>query len=122
MKVALEGYSVILLFLLPNLFIVSVLCCRYYNNAYYAKVGGVTTAEMNRLEMEFLFRLDFRLQVTVKVFEDYCAHLEREVMLGGNCQVDRSLAFGCGLDGVSDAQQAVRKDQVVDLRYSYGGL
>ncbi|MCO5576177.1 hypothetical protein L7F22_029985 [Adiantum nelumboides] len=51
----------------------------YYNNAYYAKVGGVSTLEMNRLELEFLFRLGFRLQVTVQVFESYCSFLEREV-------------------------------------------
>eukprot|EP00250_Pteridium_aquilinum_P001864 c12071_g1_i1 orf=903-1661(-) len=51
----------------------------YYNNAYYAKVGGVSTHEMNRLELEFLFRLGFRLQVTVQVFDGYCSYLEREV-------------------------------------------
>nr|XP_043609717.1 cyclin-P3-1-like isoform X2 [Erigeron canadensis] len=38
----------------------------FYNNAYYAKVGGVTTAELNRLEMKFLFGLDFRLHRDVK--------------------------------------------------------
>lgn len=51
----------------------------YYNNAYYAKVGGVNTLEMNRLELEFLFHLGFRLQVTVQVFDSYCSYLEREV-------------------------------------------
>ncbi|KAH7427221.1 hypothetical protein KP509_10G034800 [Ceratopteris richardii] len=54
----------------------------YYNNAYYAKVGGVTTAEINRLELEFLFTLGFRLQVTTHIFESYCCHLEREYALG----------------------------------------
>lgn len=51
----------------------------YYNNAYYAKVGGVSTQEMNRLELEFVFRLGFRLQVTLQVFDSYCSYLEREV-------------------------------------------
>ncbi|KAH7314619.1 hypothetical protein KP509_21G011000 [Ceratopteris richardii] len=60
----------------------------YYNNAYYAKVGGVNTPEMNRLELEFLFRLGFRLQVTVQVFDSYCIFLEREVAgYGGFCPV-----------------------------------
>ncbi|MCO5563504.1 hypothetical protein L7F22_017147 [Adiantum nelumboides] len=54
----------------------------YYNNAYYAKVGGVSTTEMNRLELEFLFTLGFRLQVTTHIFESYCCHLEREYALG----------------------------------------
>ncbi|GJP29346.1 hypothetical protein CLOM_g16469 [Closterium sp. NIES-68] len=51
----------------------------YFNNAYYAKVGGVTTAEMNRLEMELLFRMDFRMNVTTDVFFAYCKKLETEL-------------------------------------------
>ncbi|PON76391.1 Cyclin [Parasponia andersonii] len=47
------------------------------NNAYYAQVGGVSTEEMNELEMEFLFSLKFRLQVTTYVFETYCQYLEK---------------------------------------------
>ncbi|XP_050224561.1 cyclin-P3-1 [Mercurialis annua] len=49
-----------------------------YNNAYYAKVGGVSTAEMNRMETKFIFSLEYRLQVTVEVFRHYCLKLERE--------------------------------------------
>ncbi|XP_065854059.1 cyclin-P3-1 [Euphorbia lathyris] len=52
-------------------------CC---NNAYYAKVGGVSTAEMNRMEMKFLFKLDFRLQVTLEDFRNSCFNLERETI------------------------------------------
>jgi hypothetical protein len=37
---------------------------RYFNNAFYAKVGGVTTVELNRLELEMLQLLDFQLSVT----------------------------------------------------------
>lgn len=60
---------------------VSLLCClvyRFYNNAYYAKVGGVSTSELNRLEMSFLFGVDFRLQVSVDTFGRYCRQLEKE--------------------------------------------
>lgn len=57
-----------------------LLCfCRYFNNAYYAKVGGVTTGEMNRLELEFLFRIDFRLNVTSEEFTKYCQLMEGEL-------------------------------------------
>ncbi|GBG88060.1 hypothetical protein CBR_g46429 [Chara braunii] len=63
----------------------------YFNNGYYAKVGGVTTAEMNRLELEFLFRLDFRLHVTTGVFEHYSSHLEKELILSGGHKMDRPL-------------------------------
>ncbi|XP_004493668.1 cyclin-P3-1 isoform X2 [Cicer arietinum] len=50
----------------------------FFNNAYYAKVGGVSTAELNRLEMSFLFGIDFRLQVSVDTFGRYCWDLEKE--------------------------------------------
>ena len=33
-------------------------------------MGGVTTKEMNRLEIEFLFRLDFRMSISAREFED----------------------------------------------------
>jgi len=43
----------------------------YYNNAYYAKVGGVLVTEVNGLEVDFLFRINFSLHVTPQVFEKY---------------------------------------------------
>jgi Cyclin len=43
----------------------------YYNNAYYAKVGGVHISEMNSLEVDFLFRINFSLHVTTELFEKY---------------------------------------------------
>ncbi|OMP05017.1 Cyclin P/U [Corchorus capsularis] len=58
-----------------------------YNNAYYAKVGGVSTEEMNGLEMKFLFSLDFRLHVTTEVFRKYCLKIERE---GGSVVDDKT--------------------------------
>lgn len=47
----------------------------YYNNAYYAKVGGVLVSEMNRLEVEFLFRLNFSLHVSPELYSKYHAEL-----------------------------------------------
>ncbi|KAI3824756.1 hypothetical protein L1987_06227 [Smallanthus sonchifolius] len=58
-----------------------VLDDEHYNNAFYARVGGVTNAELNRLEVEFLFMLDFDLTVTSRVFESYCLYLEREMIM-----------------------------------------
>jgi hypothetical protein len=43
----------------------------YYNNAYYAKVGGVLVSEMNGLEVDFLFRINFSLHVTPDLFQKY---------------------------------------------------
>ena len=47
----------------------------YYNNAYYAKVGGVTVAEMNGLEVDFLFRINFSLHVPPSEFVKYQTEL-----------------------------------------------
>lgn len=63
--------------------------CRFYNNAYYARVGGVSTAELNRMEMKFLFSLDFRLQVNVKTFHKFCSQLEKEATEG--LQIERPI-------------------------------
>ncbi|KAL8495706.1 hypothetical protein ACS0TY_019722 [Phlomoides rotata] len=53
----------------------------YYNNAYYAKVGGISTTEMNFLEVDFLFGLGFHLNVTPTTFQTYCCYLQREMMM-----------------------------------------
>lgn len=47
----------------------------YYNNAYYSKVGGVLVSEMNGLEVDFLFRINFSLHVPPDVFDKYKAEL-----------------------------------------------
>ncbi|MBA0610394.1 hypothetical protein Godav_011254 [Gossypium davidsonii] len=66
----------------------------FFNNAYYARVGGVSTAELNRLEMSFLFGLDFRLQVTVNTFQRYCCQLQKECWEGN--QIERPIR-ACGI-------------------------
>lgn len=73
------------------------LACRHFNNAFFARVGGVSVVELNRLELEFLFRLDFKLSVTISVFESYCTYLERDISAIEKKpeRVERSLpAFG----------------------------
>lgn len=47
----------------------------YYNNAYYAKVGGVLVSEINGLEVDFLFRINFSLHIAPEEFEKYRAEL-----------------------------------------------
>jgi Cyclin len=54
----------------------------YYNNAYYAKVGGVMVSEMNGLEVDFLFRINFSLHVPPELFQQY------RVELLSHCDVD----------------------------------
>jgi hypothetical protein len=44
---------------------------QYFNNAYYAKVGGMPCAEVNSLELEFLFSIKFSLHVSTEVYGKY---------------------------------------------------
>ncbi|KAI4363802.1 hypothetical protein MLD38_019974 [Melastoma candidum] len=59
----------------PDSLVVSLNVHRRYNNAFYALVGGVSNVELNRLELELLFLLDFRVSVSSRVFQSYCLHL-----------------------------------------------
>ncbi|GAB2274874.1 Cyclin-U1-1 [Dionaea muscipula] len=56
----------------------------HYNNEFYARVGGVSNAELNRLEVEMLLLLDFGVTVTASVFDTYCFHLEKEMLRTNN--------------------------------------
>lgn len=85
----------------------------HYNNAFYARVGGVSIAELNRLEVDLLFRLDFRLKVTANVFESYCLHLEKEMRCGAAGQrIDRTLpGFHRSTEGVSSDSDFVTREE-----------
>lgn len=48
---------------------------QYFNNAYYAKVGGVPCVEMNSLEVEFLFMTNFTLFVATEEYRQYYTEL-----------------------------------------------
>ncbi|XP_057487121.1 cyclin-U2-1-like [Actinidia eriantha] len=80
-----------------------------YRNSYFARVGGLTTHEMNKLEVEFLFLTGFKLHVNVSVFESYCCHLEREVSAGGGYQIERALRCA----------QEIKASQKQERRYNY---
>uniref|UniRef100_A0A0E0DGU4 Cyclin n=1 Tax=Oryza meridionalis TaxID=40149 RepID=A0A0E0DGU4_9ORYZ len=78
---------------------------RNYKNSYFAAVGGLTAAELSSLELDFLFLMQFRLNVSVSVFQSYCRHLEREVSYGGGYQVERCLRKALVCSGEAQAQQ-----------------
>lgn len=64
-----------------RLLLTGVLCAakflddRYYNNAFYAKVGGISTLELNRLELEMLQLLEFRLAISPEAVATLLAQL-----------------------------------------------
>lgn len=47
---------------------------KFYTNSYYARVGGISTLELNRLERLFLEKLDFALFVSE---DEYTSYFER---------------------------------------------
>ncbi|XP_027104053.1 cyclin-U4-1 [Coffea arabica] len=53
----------------------------FYNNAFYAKVGGISAMEMNLLEIDFLFGLGFQLNVTPTTFYTYASFIQRQSWL-----------------------------------------
>lgn len=64
----------------------------HYNNTFYARVGGVTNLELNRLEIDLLFLLNFEMTVHCRVFESYCQQLEKEMLLNGaTLKIERPL-------------------------------
>lgn len=87
----------------------------HYNNAFYARVGGISNPELNRLEMDLLFRLDFRVQVTLQIFESYCTHLERELLSFGHRPVERGLPiFGESEEMANHEMARLQKQQTME--------
>jgi len=66
--------------ILHEIEVINVVFFRYYNNAYYAKVGGISKIEMNFLELDFLFGLGFQLNVSPGTFQSYCVHLQTQML------------------------------------------
>lgn len=44
-------------------------CDKYYTNAFYAKVGGVSVQELNVLELDLLYLLDWHLIVSLEAIQ-----------------------------------------------------
>lgn len=50
---------------------------KYYGNSFYARVGGVPNCELNNLEIEFLFMINFSLHVESDEYEGYRRELQQ---------------------------------------------
>ncbi|KAK8504068.1 hypothetical protein V6N13_132111 [Hibiscus sabdariffa] len=85
-----------------------VVSSRNYRNSYFARVGGLATKELNKLEVEFLFLMGFKMHVNVSLFESYCSHLEREVSIGGGYHIERTLRCA----------EEIKSRQIEETRYN----
>ncbi|KAG0172722.1 hypothetical protein DFQ30_009845 [Apophysomyces sp. BC1015] len=54
------------------------LCDSYCTNSRYAKVGGISTQELNTLELEFLTLIDWRLASSGPTLQQYYANLVQQ--------------------------------------------
>jgi hypothetical protein len=87
---------------------------QYFNNAYYAKVGGVPAPEMNTLEVEFLFMTNFSLFVTTDTYRQYYQELLNHA--------NSSSACGCGVSRVPpltlafEVEEKVRRERVLVMQ------
>ena len=43
----------------------------FFNNELYARIGGVSVDELNALELEFVFLINFSLLITEEEFQKY---------------------------------------------------
>jgi len=57
-------------------------CDSFCTNNLYAKVGGISVAELNILEREFLRMIDWRLTCTPELLQEYYANLVRTYSTG----------------------------------------
>jgi Cyclin len=65
----------------------------FWNNSTYARVGGIKLAELGLLELEFLYRLDWRIVPNPEVLVDYYRGLvgrTEDYVLEGDSESGRS--------------------------------
>ncbi|TVU28995.1 hypothetical protein EJB05_20537 [Eragrostis curvula] len=95
LALAVDSYSVHRLLITSVLAAVKFMDDICYNNAYFAKVGGISLVEMNYLEVDFLFGVGFDLNVTPETFGDYCAVLQSEMLFAEAPPAPPRLQYCC---------------------------
>mmetsp|Transcript_32827 Transcript_32827/g.68809 ORF Transcript_32827/g.68809 Transcript_32827/m.68809 type:complete len:196 (+) Transcript_32827:215-802(+) len=80
----------------------------YYNNAYYARVGGISNTEVNSLEMEMLRMISFSLFVEPEAYERY------RVTLYSHARAAGMLGMGAPPAALSNRDQAPRGHRAHD--------
>ncbi|ONK55604.1 uncharacterized protein A4U43_UnF1020 [Asparagus officinalis] len=93
----------------------------YYNNTYFAKVGGISLMEMNYLEVDFLFGVGFELNVTPVTFNSYCSILQKEIYASDLSQAPpRAILCSLSEDEPSSCQQQQQQTQQLAVREVFG--
>ncbi|CEM14973.1 unnamed protein product [Vitrella brassicaformis CCMP3155] len=91
---------------------------QFYSNAYYAKVGGVKTREINVLEAHFLALINYHLFVTPQEYDQY----RNNVLMAVNAtSVPRAISDSAtaeGAEGEGDAE-SIRGDDASHDRHEH---
>ncbi|EMS47431.1 hypothetical protein TRIUR3_19932 [Triticum urartu] len=109
---AVDSYSVHRLLITTVLAAVKFMDDVCYNNAYFAKVGGISLVEMNYLEVDFLFGVGFDLNVTPETFGHYCAVLQSEMLCAEAASAPPRLQHCCLSESEDDAASCGSQQQL----------
>ncbi|KAI4980852.1 cyclin-P4-1-like [Hordeum vulgare subsp. vulgare] len=109
---AVDSYSVHRLLITTVLAAVKFMDDVCYNNAYFAKVGGISLVEMNYLEVDFLFGVGFDLNVTPETFGHYCAVLQSEMLCAEAPPAPPRLQHCCLSESEDDAASCGSQQQL----------
>uniref|UniRef100_A0A7S3G0J3 Cyclin n=1 Tax=Palpitomonas bilix TaxID=652834 RepID=A0A7S3G0J3_9EUKA len=82
----------------------------YFNNAFYARIGGVGLKEMNSMELDFLYMIGFRLYISPAEYDIVEIDVEREAarlgceeFIHGKMCIDRKVCSPAKKSRVSEA-------------------
>ncbi len=64
----------------PSLFFILFQDDVYYSDKQWAEIDGIKTEEVNRLELEFLFRIDFSFHLQREEYDWYTEELHLRVL------------------------------------------
>lgn len=91
---------------------------RCFSNVHYAKVGGIPTArEMNRLELQFLSYLKYRLHVSLETYEEKQHSLEQPLPTSPVSLFEGTTAMSSSCDK-DDLQSMVSADSGTSVSVS----
>ena len=74
-SIHLTGYNIHRIILAAMVAAIKYTCDLTNNNAYYAKVGGISVDEMNLVETSFLVLLDYNLYISSEEYEKYSSFI-----------------------------------------------
>jgi len=92
----------------------------FWNNSTYARVGGIKLAELGLLELEFLYRLDWRIVPKPEVLVDYYHGLvgrTEDYILESNVDSGQAVQVDPAHDEVQESSTASNSSDMTDNKW-----